>query len=58
MVVGPDWNDATPVGVKQASWSSTQFSLAAFRIQLSVPARVGPHKKGAPRVAGFAFDAT
>ena len=34
MVVGPDWNGATPNGIKNVFRSSTQFSLAAYRTQL------------------------
>ena len=34
MVVGPDWNGATPVGIKKVFRSTTQFSAAAYRTQL------------------------
>jgi hypothetical protein len=34
MVVGPDWNGATPSGIKKVFQSSTQFSAAAYRTQL------------------------
>ena len=34
MVVGPNWKDETPVGIKKVFRSSTQFSLAAYRTQL------------------------
>jgi hypothetical protein len=34
MVVGPDWNEKTPSGVKKVFRSSTQFSIAGFRTQL------------------------
>jgi hypothetical protein len=37
MVVGPDWNGATPPGIKKFFRSGTQFSLAAFRTQLFGP---------------------
>ncbi len=40
MVVGPDWNGATPPGIKKVFRSSTQFSLAAFRTQLFGPADI------------------
>jgi hypothetical protein len=38
MVAGPDWNGATPSGIKKVFRSGTQFSLAAFRTQLFGPA--------------------
>ncbi|WP_439924482.1 DUF1254 domain-containing protein [Nitrobacter sp. JJSN] len=34
MVVGPDWQGATPAGIKKVFQSSTQFSAAAYRTQL------------------------
>src|SRR5258708_4343825 len=34
MVVGPDWNGATPAGIKKVFRSSTQFSAVAYRTQL------------------------
>ncbi|MEO5914301.1 MAG: DUF1254 domain-containing protein [Luteolibacter sp.] len=34
MVVGPDWNGATPVGIKKVFHSSTEFDLTIFRTQL------------------------
>jgi hypothetical protein len=34
MVVGPDWNGATPPGIKKVFRSSTQFSAVAYRTQL------------------------
>src|SRR5882762_3163826 len=34
MVVGPDWNGATPPGIKKVFQSSTQFSAVAYRTQL------------------------
>jgi hypothetical protein len=34
MVVGPDWNGATPPGIKKIFHSSTQFSAVAYRTQL------------------------
>jgi hypothetical protein len=37
MVVGPDWNGATPPGIKKVFRSSTQFSIAGFRTQLFGP---------------------
>lgn len=38
MVVGPNWQGATPPGIKKVFQSSTQFSAAAFRTQLFNPA--------------------
>jgi hypothetical protein len=38
LVTGPDWNGATPSGIKKDFRSGTQFSLAAFRTQLFGPA--------------------
>jgi hypothetical protein len=38
MVVGPDWNGATPPGIKKVFRSTTQFSAAAYRTQLFNPA--------------------
>ena len=37
MVVGPDWNGATPPGIKKVFRSSTQFSAVAYRTQLFNP---------------------
>src|ERR1700748_2931023 len=37
MVVGPDWNGATPAGIKKMFRSSTQQSIAIFRTQLFDP---------------------
>jgi len=37
MVVGPDWKDATPPGIKKVFRSSTQFSAVAYRTQLFNP---------------------
>jgi hypothetical protein len=37
MVVGPDWNGATPPGIKKVFRSSTQLSLAGYRTQLFSP---------------------
>src|ERR1700676_2153121 len=34
LVVGPDWNGATPPGIKKVFQSSTQFSAVAYRTQL------------------------
>ncbi len=34
MVTGPDWNGATPPGIKKVFRSSTQFSAVAYRTQL------------------------
>jgi hypothetical protein len=34
MVVGPDWNGATPPGIKKVFRSTTQFSVAGYRTQL------------------------
>ena len=34
MVVGPDWQGATPPGIKKVFRSSTQFSVAGYRTQL------------------------
>src|ERR1700680_139462 len=33
MVVGPDWKEATPPGIKKVFQSTTQFSAAAYRTQ-------------------------
>ncbi len=38
MVVGPDWEGATPPGIKKVFRSSTQFSVAGYRTQLFNPA--------------------
>jgi hypothetical protein len=38
MVVGPNWQGATPPGIKKVFQSSTQFSFAAIRTQLFNPA--------------------
>ena len=38
MVVGPDWQGATPPGIKKVFQSTTQFSVAAYRTQLFDPA--------------------
>jgi hypothetical protein len=45
MVVGPDWNGATPPGIKQVFRSSTQFSVAGYRTQLFSPADLDNVKK-------------
>jgi hypothetical protein len=37
MVVGPDWEGATPPGIKKVFKSTTQFLLAAYRTQLFNP---------------------
>src|SRR5262249_171707 len=37
MVVGPDWKGATPAEIKKVFRSSTQFSVAGYRTQLSNP---------------------
>jgi hypothetical protein len=37
MVVGPNWQGATPPGIKKVFASSTQFSFAAIRTQLFNP---------------------
>ncbi len=37
MVVGPDWQGATPPGIKQKFQSSTEFALTIFRTQLFNP---------------------
>lgn len=37
LVVGPDWNGQTPVGIKQVFHSTSQFGLAIFRTQLFNP---------------------
>ena len=34
MVVGPDWQGATPAGIKKVFRSTTQFSAVAYRTQL------------------------
>jgi hypothetical protein len=38
MVVGPNWQGATPPGIKKVFQSSTQFAFAAIRTQLFNPA--------------------
>ena len=45
MVVGPDWNGATPPGIKKTFRSGTQFSIAIFRTQLFGPADLDNVKK-------------
>nr|WP_294505352.1 DUF1254 domain-containing protein [uncultured Rhodopila sp.] len=45
LVAGPDWNGATPSGVRQAFRSSTQFASAIFRTQLFDPADIDNVKK-------------
>jgi len=37
MVVGPNWQGATPPGIKKVFQSSTQFAFAAYRTQLFNP---------------------
>ncbi|MCK1410213.1 DUF1254 domain-containing protein [Bradyrhizobium sp. 76] len=37
MVVGPDWNGATPPSIKKVFRSTTQFSVAGYRTQLFGP---------------------
>lgn len=37
LVVGPDWKDETPTGIKQVFRSTTPFTFAAFRTQLFHP---------------------
>jgi hypothetical protein len=37
MVVGPNWKGETPPGIKQVFYSTTDFSLAAYRTQLINP---------------------
>src|SRR3979490_3315089 len=38
MVVGPDWQGATPAGIKKVFRATTQFSAGAYRTQLFNPA--------------------
>src|SRR5712671_1375977 len=38
LVVGPNWQGATPSGIKKVFQSSTRFSFAAIRTQLFDPA--------------------
>jgi hypothetical protein len=38
LVVGPNWQGATPPGIKEVFQSTTQFSAAAYRTQLVHPA--------------------
>jgi hypothetical protein len=45
MVVGPDWNGATPPGVKKVFRSTTQFGLTIFRTQLFAPDDIENVKK-------------
>jgi len=37
-VAGPDWQGATPAGIKQVFRATTQFGLTIFRTQLFGPA--------------------
>ena len=37
LIAGPDWNGATPPGIKQVFHSTTEFTLAIFRTQLLGP---------------------
>lgn len=37
MIVGPEWQGATPTGIKQVFRSSTEFSFVIFRTQLFSP---------------------
>jgi hypothetical protein len=37
LVVGPDWKDRTPTGIKKVFQSTTPFTLALFRTQLFSP---------------------
>ena len=45
MVVGPDWNGATPSGIKKVFRSTTQFSVVGYRTQLFDPADMDNVKK-------------
>ena len=45
MVAGPDWNGATPSGIKKVFRSTTQFSVAGYRTQLFDPADMDNVKK-------------
>jgi hypothetical protein len=45
MVAGPNWNGATPSGIKKVFRSSTQFSLCIFRTQLFNPDDIDNVKK-------------
>src|ERR1700704_1998649 len=45
MVVGPDWNGATPPGIKKGFRSTTQFSAIAYRTQLFGPDDIDNVKK-------------
>jgi len=45
MVAGPDWNGATPSGIKKVFRSTTQFSVAGYRTQLFDPADIDNVKK-------------
>lgn len=38
LVVGPGWKGKTPAGIKKVFYSTTQFSLVAYRTQLFNPA--------------------
>ena len=38
LVVGPNWKGETPPGIKKVFYSTTEFSLAAYRTQLINPA--------------------
>ena len=45
LVAGPDWNGATPPGIKKVFRSATQFTVAIFRTQLFNPADLDNVKK-------------
>jgi hypothetical protein len=45
MVVGPDWNGATPPGIKKVFRSSTQLSIVIYRTQLFRPDDIDNVKK-------------
>lgn len=45
MVVGPDWNGATPAGIKKVFRSSTALSLVIYRTQLFNPGDIDNVKK-------------
>jgi hypothetical protein len=45
MIVGPDWNGATPPGIKKVFRSSTQLSIVIYRTQLFRPDDIDNVKK-------------
>ena len=54
MVVGPDWQGATPPGIKKVFRSSTQFSAVAYRTQLFNPDGHAKCRESTSRLQGAA----